>query len=108
MATLLETDAVLKRGVSELALADPVMAKLAESGITPQLRRRPPGFEGLSWIVVGQQVAAGDVVGTLSDERSHCADACLHWGVRDGLDYLDPLTLLPGGGPVVLLPDEGG
>ncbi|WP_114948835.1 DNA-3-methyladenine glycosylase family protein [Microvirga calopogonii] len=57
MATLLETDAVLKRGLSELALADPVMAKLAESGITPQLRRRPPGFEGLAWIVVGQQVS---------------------------------------------------
>ncbi|MBA1155733.1 DNA-3-methyladenine glycosylase family protein [Microvirga mediterraneensis] len=57
MATLLETDAVLKRGLSELALADPVMARLAESGITPQLRRRPPGFEGLAWIVVGQQVS---------------------------------------------------
>ena len=53
MATLLETDAVLKRGVSELALADPVMAKLADNGITPQLRRRPPGFEGLAWIVIG-------------------------------------------------------
>ncbi|MGO4526855.1 DNA-3-methyladenine glycosylase [Microvirga sp. 2MCAF35] len=57
MATLLETDAVLKRGLSELALADPVMAKLAESGVVPQLRRRPPGFEGLAWIVVGQQVS---------------------------------------------------
>ena len=57
MATLLETDAVLKRGVIELALADPVMAKLADSGVTPQLRRRPPGFEGLAWIVIGQQVS---------------------------------------------------
>lgn len=57
MATLLETDAALKRGLSELALADPVMAKLAANGVTPQLRRRPPGFEGLAWIVVGQQVS---------------------------------------------------
>jgi len=57
MATLLETDAVLKRGLSALALADPVMARLAANGITPQLRRRPPGFEGLAWIVVGQQVS---------------------------------------------------
>lgn len=58
-------------------------------------------------VVVGQRVAAGDVVGAVSGERSHCATACLHWGVRDGLDYVDPLTLLPGGGPVVLLPDDG-
>ena len=57
MATLLETDAVLKRGLSALALADPVMARLAANGVTPQLRRRPPGFEGLAWIVVGQQVS---------------------------------------------------
>ncbi len=57
MATLLETDAVLKRGLAVLAKADPVMARLASEGITPQLRKRPPGFEGLAWIVVGQQVS---------------------------------------------------
>jgi murein DD-endopeptidase MepM/ murein hydrolase activator NlpD len=56
-------------------------------------------------VAVGASVAAGEVVGTLSDGRSHCAAGCLHWGVRQGLDYLDPLTLLPDGGPVVLLPD---
>jgi len=57
MATLLETDAVLKRGLDALTEADPVMARLAASGIMPQLRKRPPGFEGLAWIVVGQQVS---------------------------------------------------
>jgi DNA-3-methyladenine glycosylase II len=57
MATLLETDAVLKRGLAVLAKADPVMARLASEGVTPQLRKRPPGFEGLAWIVVGQQVS---------------------------------------------------
>jgi DNA-3-methyladenine glycosylase II len=57
MATLLETDAVLKRGLTALAKADPVMARLAAEGVTPQLRKRPPGFEGLAWIVVGQQVS---------------------------------------------------
>ncbi len=56
-------------------------------------------------VVVGQRVAAGEAVGTLSGRGWHCADACLHWGVRQGLDYVDPLTLLPGGGPVVLLPE---
>ncbi|HZH09937.1 MAG TPA: DNA-3-methyladenine glycosylase [Microvirga sp.] len=57
MVTLLETDAVLKRGLKALARADPVMARLAAEGIVPQLRKRPPGFEGLAWIVVGQQVS---------------------------------------------------
>jgi DNA-3-methyladenine glycosylase II len=57
MATLLETDAVLKRGLDELARTDPVMRGLAAEGIVPTLRKRPPGFEGLAWIVVGQQVS---------------------------------------------------
>ncbi|MBB4038375.1 DNA-3-methyladenine glycosylase II [Microvirga flocculans] len=57
MATLLETDAVLKRGLAYLVKADPVMARLAREGIVPQLRKRPPGFEGLAWIVIGQQVS---------------------------------------------------
>ncbi len=59
-------------------------------------------------VVVGQEVGAGDPVGTLADERSHCSPVCLHWGVREGDDYVDPLALLPGGGPIVLLPEGGG
>lgn len=55
---------------------------------------------------VGQRVAAGEALGTVSREVRHCTAPCLHWGVREGLDYLDPITLLPGGGPVVLLPDD--
>ncbi len=57
MATLLETDAVLKRGLTALAKADPVMARLIAEGAAPHLRKRPPGFEGLAWIIVGQQVS---------------------------------------------------
>jgi DNA-3-methyladenine glycosylase II len=57
MATLLETDEVLKRGLDALARTDPVMRGLAARGIVPALRKRPPGFEGLAWIVVGQQVS---------------------------------------------------
>lgn len=55
-------------------------------------------------VAVGTAVAAGDVVGVVQDASSHCRPVCLHWGVRRGDTYLDPLDLLPGGGPVVLLP----
>jgi len=76
MATLLETEAVLKRGLDALVRADPVMARLADEGVTPQLRKRPPGFEGLAWIVVGQQVST--------------ASAAAIWGRLRGI--LEPPT----------------
>jgi murein DD-endopeptidase MepM/ murein hydrolase activator NlpD len=42
----------------------------------------------------GQPVAAGNVIGWL--EAGHCAEAaCLHWGLKQGSDYLDPRGLLP-------------
>jgi murein DD-endopeptidase MepM/ murein hydrolase activator NlpD len=53
---------------------------------------------------VGDLLARGQPVGTLSLAGSHCSPrACLHWGWRRGDTYLDPL-LLVGGGPIVLLP----
>ncbi|MEU8330941.1 M23 family metallopeptidase [Micromonospora sp. NPDC048839] len=55
----------------------------------------------------GQQVVAGTPVGELLAGHPGCpADACLHWGLRRGTDYLDPLALL-GLGPVRLLPVGG-
>ncbi len=58
----------------------------------------------------GTPVRAGQVVATLAGppgpggHPGHCAPAtCLHWGVRRGEEYVDPLGLL-GPGPVVLLP----
>jgi hypothetical protein len=52
----------------------------------------------------GEAVAAGEVVGTLAVFGSHCLpSACLHLGVRDGADYLDPLDFLTTG-PIRLLP----
>ena len=57
---------------------------------------------------VGTLVVRGQVVGTLEAAGSHCAPAvCVHWGVRSGTVYEDPLALLPGGGPVVLLSSGG-
>ena len=53
---------------------------------------------------VGARVVAGQVVGTLSPGHAGCpAPACLHWGLKRGDDYLDPLRLLSPG-PVRLLP----
>lgn len=56
--------------------------------------------------VVGTTVSAGDRLGSVATEAStHCAPAqCVHWGVRSGEDYLDPLTLLRAYEPIVLLP----
>jgi murein DD-endopeptidase MepM/ murein hydrolase activator NlpD len=41
----------------------------------------------------GQAVARGSPLGTLLAGHGGCA-ACLHWGLRRGEDYLDPLLLL--------------
>jgi murein DD-endopeptidase MepM/ murein hydrolase activator NlpD len=52
----------------------------------------------------GDEVAAGDRIGTLVSGHPGCpVAACLHWGLRRGHDYLDPLALL-GLGQVRLLP----
>ncbi|MDQ8707086.1 M23 family metallopeptidase [Streptomyces sp. LHD-70] len=63
----------------------------------------------------GDEVAAGDVIGTVERRASaadaHCPRSCLHWGLRRGTTYLDPLTLLPASlterGPSRLLPVWG-
>jgi murein DD-endopeptidase MepM/ murein hydrolase activator NlpD len=60
----------------------------------------------VSTLRVGTPVEQGEVVGHLGAGRSHCSPAsCLHWGVRENGQYVDPLTL-PGiwRGRVVLLP----
>jgi murein DD-endopeptidase MepM/ murein hydrolase activator NlpD len=43
----------------------------------------------------GQAVARGSPIGTLALGHAGCpASACLHWGLRRGETYLDPLGLL--------------
>jgi len=55
-------------------------------------------------VAVGTVVAVGDPLGTLAPNGSHCAPAsCLHWGVRRGTTYLDPMGVLGSPGPIVLL-----
>ncbi|MGW2560066.1 M23 family metallopeptidase [Streptomyces sp. NPDC001514] len=43
----------------------------------------------------GTEVAAGQVVAVVPEGPSHCPQGCLHWGLRRGDAYLDPLSLLP-------------
>ena len=59
----------------------------------------------------GDEVAAGESLGTLEPTASHCSTACLHWGLLRGRTYLNPLSLLPAWllhrGPSRLLPVLG-
>lgn len=56
----------------------------------------------------GDEVAPGEVLGTVEPTGSHCTTTCVHWGLLRGAAYLDPLSLLPpwllNGGPSRLLP----
>lgn len=61
-------------------------------------------FEPVVGVPVGTVVARGSPVGAVSGGPGHCAPVtCLHWGVRRGAAYLDPLSFV-GMGPVVLKP----
>jgi murein DD-endopeptidase MepM/ murein hydrolase activator NlpD len=50
----------------------------------------------ISTLSVGERVALGQVIGILG-ASGHCR-GCLHWGLREGKNYLDPLLLLGGRG----------
>ncbi|MFF7491300.1 murein hydrolase activator EnvC family protein [Streptomyces rubiginosohelvolus] len=64
-----------------------------------------------SLVEEGATVRAGQPVGVLEAGPFHCPSGCLHWGLRRGDAYLDPLSLLPPGllrrGPSRLLPVFG-
>ncbi|MEU7660037.1 M23 family metallopeptidase [Streptomyces lincolnensis] len=59
----------------------------------------------------GDEVTAGQVIGTVEPTGSHCTATCVHWGLLRGDAYLDPLSLLPPWllhrGPSRLLPVLG-
>ncbi|GAB5079521.1 M23 family metallopeptidase [Arthrobacter sp. AD-310] len=58
-----------------------------------------------STLAVGEVVAAGQVIGTALP--GHCPVPCLHWGVRRGEDYINPLQFVMDLRPSVLLPLGG-
>jgi len=59
-----------------------------------------------STLPAGSAVAAGQVIGTA--EPGHCPAAeCLHWGVREGEAYVNPLQFVLDLRPSILLPLSG-
>jgi murein DD-endopeptidase MepM/ murein hydrolase activator NlpD len=56
-------------------------------------------------VKAGRRVSAGAVLGHLRPGHAGCPGVCLHWGVRRGEEYLDPLALVATG-HVRLLPWE--
>ncbi|NUT71705.1 M23 family metallopeptidase [Pseudarthrobacter sp. C4D7] len=56
-----------------------------------------------STLSVGAAVARGEEIGTVL--AGHCpAAACLHWGVREGEEYVNPLQFVLDLRPSILLP----
>lgn len=56
----------------------------------------------------GDRVQAGARIGTVARGHAGCPDVtCLHWGLRRGEQYLDPLTFVAAAGPLRLKPWPG-
>ena len=83
---LVEGEADIEEGVAALIEADPAWARLVELAGLPPVRRGTPGFEGLAWTIVSQQLSV--------------ASAGAIWTRLRGL--LDPVT--PAG--LLNAPDE--
>ncbi|MGW7167407.1 M23 family metallopeptidase [Streptomyces sp. NPDC054884] len=69
-----------------------VSVELTATGLPPLRTTYEPV---LASVRAGDRVGPGQVVGTVEPTGSHCARTCLHWGLRRGETYLDPLSLLP-------------
>jgi len=56
---------------------------------------------------VGSIVQRGELIGKVADAATaqHCStEVCVHWGLRVGEDYANPLDWVEGFGPIRLLP----
>jgi len=59
-------------------------------------------------VTAGDQVYRGQVLGTLATGHPGCPEpACLHFGVRKGEEYVDPLALIGEPSEIRLKPWEG-
>ncbi|MDR6507449.1 M23 family metallopeptidase [Arthrobacter oryzae] len=56
-----------------------------------------------SVLAAGATLSKGDILGTV--QPGHCAAMpCVHWGVRRGAEYINPLSLVKDLRPSILLP----
>jgi murein DD-endopeptidase MepM/ murein hydrolase activator NlpD len=95
---------VLAAGAGVVVFAGPVAGRGVVSVDHPNGLRTT--YEPVAPAVrAGRRVSAGAVLGRLRLGHAGCPGACLHWGVRRGEEYLDPLSLM-GTGHVRLLPWE--
>jgi len=88
-------------GVAVLAAGDGVVAFAGTVAGRPVVSVDHPGGLRTTYepvdpsVAAGQPVARGSPIGTLLAGHAGCpAAACLHWGLRRGRTYLDPLGLL--------------
>ncbi len=54
-------------------------------------------------VAEGDPVRAGQEVGRISTEP-HCPSLCVHWGVRENGEYVNPLPFVSDRRPSILLP----
>ena len=54
---IIDSEEALADGLAALAKQDPAMRRLIREGARPPLRKREPGFAGLAWMVVSQQLS---------------------------------------------------
>lgn len=81
-------------GLGVVSVDHPDGLRTTYEPVTPKVRR-------------GQLVNRGEVLATLLPGHPGCpTSACLHWGLRTGDTYLDPLSLLSLA-PIRLLPLDG-
>jgi len=92
---------VLSAGAGRITFAGPVAGRGVVVVTHPGGLRT--SYEPVtSRALVGAAVAPGTLLGVVAATPGHCAPAtCLHWGLRSGDTYLDPLTLLGTGPPVL-------
>ncbi|MFF8293041.1 peptidoglycan DD-metalloendopeptidase family protein [Streptomyces sp. NPDC016309] len=92
--------AIRAAAAGRIAFAGPVGGRGVLSVVHPATGAPPlrTTYEPVRPLVrPGAEVTAGQVVAVVAPApRSHCGTgACLHWGLRRGDAYLDPLSLLP-------------
>lgn len=85
---------VLAAGAGVVAFAGPVAGRgvvtVAHAG-----GRRTTYEPVAADVAVGAGIAAGERIGSVTAAAGHCLPGtCLHWGLRVGETYVDPLTLL--------------